>query len=334
MVDGAGANVGISSGLFLEQTGAGTTPPVSALGGTNSLVSVDTLQEFRIQTSTYAPEFGRTPGGQVSIITRSGTNEFHGTAFNYFRNEALDANDWFANSRNLSKPPLRQNDFGGVLGGPIVRNRNFFFFSYEGLRLRLPQVALSIVPSLSLRQNAPPQIQPLLNVFPVPNGQDFGNGLAEFNASFSNPSTVNALIVAFNTLNDLLAARASRATVTANRGRLYPLFTNFSAYGQDSWRLGHRLTLTYGVRWELNPAPREANGDGPFTVLGLDNPATMTSSAARYAVFRNYLRQLRAACRSRLSVVRIARPRDSAARWLRHLLRSWDWHYLDGVLRR
>jgi hypothetical protein len=141
----AGANVGIAAGTFLEQTGAGTTPPVSALGGTNSLVSVDAVQEFRVQTSSYAPEFGRTPGGQISIITRSGTNEFHGTAFEYFRNEALDANDWFANAKKLGKPPLRQNDFGGVFGGPILRNRTFFFFSYEGLRLRLPQVALTKV---------------------------------------------------------------------------------------------------------------------------------------------------------------------------------------------
>ena len=68
---------------------AGTLGSTSVFGGTNSLVSVDALQEFRIQTSTYAPEFGRTPGGQISIVTRSGTNQFHGTAFDYLRNDAL-----------------------------------------------------------------------------------------------------------------------------------------------------------------------------------------------------------------------------------------------------
>src|SRR6202047_296307 len=114
----------------------GTLGSFSALGGTNSLVSVDAMQEFRIQTSTYAPEFGRTAGGQIAIITRSGTNQFHGTAFDYFRNDKLDANDWFANRAGQGKVASRQNDFGGVFGGPIKRDRTFFFFSYEGLRLR------------------------------------------------------------------------------------------------------------------------------------------------------------------------------------------------------
>src|SRR5258708_30711146 len=80
MVDGVSANVG-SSGFFGGNAAAGAVGTSSVFGGTNSLVSVDALQEFRIQTSTYAPEFGRTPGGQISIVTRSGTNQFHGTAF-------------------------------------------------------------------------------------------------------------------------------------------------------------------------------------------------------------------------------------------------------------
>src|SRR5678816_4958145 len=121
------------------------------------------MQEFRIQTSSFAPEFGRTPGGQVSIVTRSGTNEFRGTVFEYFRNDALDATDWFTNQSGQAKPALRQNDFGGVVGGPLFfprfgeggpslydgRNRAFFFFSYEGLRLRLPNTAKTTVPSLT-----------------------------------------------------------------------------------------------------------------------------------------------------------------------------------------
>jgi hypothetical protein len=106
---------------------------------------VDALQEFRIQTSTYAPEFGRQPGGQISIVTRSGTNQFHGSLFDYLRNDKLDANDWFGDHAGLSKPKERQNDFGGTLGGPIWKGKTFFFFSYEGLRLRLPVTALTPV---------------------------------------------------------------------------------------------------------------------------------------------------------------------------------------------
>src|ERR1700722_5225807 len=92
MVDGVSANIGISANLGSGNGLAGSLGSFSVLGGTNSLVSVDALQEFRIQTSTYAPEFGRTPGGQISIVTRSGANQFHGTAFDYFRNTVLDAN--------------------------------------------------------------------------------------------------------------------------------------------------------------------------------------------------------------------------------------------------
>src|SRR5712671_2476042 len=139
MVDGVSANIGISASPSPGSGLAGTLGSTSVVGGTNSLVSVDALQEFRIQTSTYAPEFGRTPGGQISIVTRSGTNQFHGTAFDYFRNTVLDANDWFADEKGLPKAPERQNDFGGVFGGPILRDNTFFFFSYEGLRLRQPQ---------------------------------------------------------------------------------------------------------------------------------------------------------------------------------------------------
>ena len=89
------------NGKLLGQGGAGQLPATSAFGGTSNLVSLDALQEFRIQTSTFAPEYGRTPGAQVSVVTKSGTNTFHGTAFEYFRNDVLDANDWFADHAGL-----------------------------------------------------------------------------------------------------------------------------------------------------------------------------------------------------------------------------------------
>ena len=197
MVDGVSANIGIGvNGGGLPGNGlGGTLGSFSAQGGTNSLVSVDAMQEFRIQTSTYAPEFGRTPGGQISIVTRSGTNQFHGTVFDYLRNSVLDANDWFADQQGLPKPEERQNDFGGVLGGPIIKDRTFFFFSYEGQRLRLPQVALTDVPDLNARQTAMPALQPFLNAFPLPSPNtpdDVANGIGQFNSSYSNKSSLDA----------------------------------------------------------------------------------------------------------------------------------------------
>lgn len=190
-VDGVSANLGTSDSN-LGQGGAGQLPATSAFGGTSNLVSLDALQEFRIQTSSFAPEFGRTPGAQVSVVTKSGTNQFHGTAFEYLRNDKLDANDWFADNAGVPRPELRQNDFGGVFGGPIVRDKVFFFGSYEGLRVRQPEVANTYEPTLATIQSAPAAVQPLLNAFPKPNGVDLGNGTAKFTEGYSNPSSLNS----------------------------------------------------------------------------------------------------------------------------------------------
>src|SRR5882672_11109882 len=182
-VDGVSANFGVTGYGALVQTASGALPALSAAGGTNSLVSVDAMQEFRIQTSSFAPEFGRTPGGQISIVTRSGTNAFHGTVFEYFRNDVLDAKDWFVNFNGLTKPAERQNDFGGVFGGPVLKDKAFFFFSYEGLRLRQPATQQTVVPDAASRLQAPASMQPFLNAYPVANGPQAGTGLAQFNAS-------------------------------------------------------------------------------------------------------------------------------------------------------
>src|SRR5262249_27711839 len=88
--------------------------------------------EFRIQTSSFAPEFGRTPGGQISIVTRAGTNAFHGALFEYFRNDALDAKDWFVNFNGLAKPAERQNDFGGRRGRPGSEEQDVFLLLLWG----------------------------------------------------------------------------------------------------------------------------------------------------------------------------------------------------------
>jgi hypothetical protein len=268
-VDGVSANIGISAGATTVGSGlAGTLGSTSVLGGTNSLVSVDALQEFRIQTSTYAPEFGRTPGGQISIVTRSGTNQFHGTAFDYLRNGLLDANDWFANSAGLPRPQERQNDFGGTFNGPILQNKTFFFFSYEGLRLRLPQTTLTLVPDASFtpggttnsRQNAIPALQPYLNAFPLPNATspeifvtcdpttdptcppsgEKATGSAAFNASYSNPGTLDAY----------------------------------------SLRVDHKFNDKLNLFGRYNYSPSELTQRGAFLSLSTVSPSTTTTQTA------------------------------------------------------
>jgi hypothetical protein len=94
--------------------------------------SPDAIEEFKIQTGLYDAEFGKEGGGTVNIITKSGTNHFHGTAFEFFRNTALDANGYFQKATGSPKPVFRQNQYGGTLGGPVIKNRVFFFGSYEG----------------------------------------------------------------------------------------------------------------------------------------------------------------------------------------------------------
>jgi hypothetical protein len=193
-VDGVSANFGVGSGGYLGNTGSGTTQSFSALGATSSLVSVDALQEFRVETSSFAPEFGRVPGGQVILVTRSGTNDFHGEVFDYFRNTVMDANDWFANQAENPRAAEHHNDFGGVLGGHIWKDRTFFFFSYEGARLDLPQTAEIEVPSSFARQSASSQLSPFLAAFPMPNDSAVTPGVftSSFTGTFSNKATLNA----------------------------------------------------------------------------------------------------------------------------------------------
>ncbi len=445
-VDGASANFGVTGFIAIMQSASGALPALSASGGTNSLVSVDAMQEFRLQTSSFAPEFGRTPGGQISIATRSGTNTFHGTLFEYFRNDVLDAKDWFVNFNGLAKPRERLNDFGGVVGGPVVKDKTFFFFSYEGQRLRQPSSLQTVVPDNQSRQQAPATMRPYLNAFPVANGRALAPGLAQFNASFSNPSSLDAysiridhslrpklnvfgrynyspssfdqrgpsfssgrVLSATNKLsssvhtgtvgltqiispeisNEVRANYSNHrvgirfvmddfggavilpesllfpAGITSANGtflfivlgvgqyahglqgtteqrqvniidnlsvtkgshqmkfgvdyrwlapfsspaayRQFAAFSgvgsapggalsgtallaqsssfqtnallsqNFSVFGQDTWKISPRLSLTYGLRWDINPALKGKNRENdPFTVIGLNNPATMT----------------------------------------------------------
>lgn len=193
LVDGVSANFGVSPTLTIGNSGTGQLQALSAIGGTSSLVSVEAMQEFRVETSSSAPEFGRAPGGQVSISTKSGSNQFHGGAYDYFRNDVMDANDWFSNAAGIPRAPERHNDFGGFLGGPILKNKTFFFISYEGARLRLPSSKVTEVPSTTARTGAPAALAPFLDAYPQPNGPVSTSGTtAQFTGTFSNSATLDA----------------------------------------------------------------------------------------------------------------------------------------------
>ena len=456
LIDGVSANVSptYATGTAFSQSNSGSVLGFSALGTTSNLVSVDALQEFKVMTSTFAPEFGRTPGGQISIVTRSGENNLHWSLFEYFRNESLDANDWFANSRGQKRAALRQNIFGGTLSGPLLlprfgeggkqpwyngRYRTFFFFSYEGQRLRLPKFTITDVPSLEARAAATqPAIRQLLDAFPKPTGPAKPNRFAEFAAAYSDPSSLDStsirldhvinskmllfgrynhspsenlirgnfsslnvlnkihnktqtltfgltsplsatvhnefranwskvgggqrfdidefggaivpprslflqpefsterssgtLVLAgtnsaqlrlgtladnvqrqlnfteslsvargahqfkfgidyrrlypvtgptdylpqinFNGVNGALTGRAAIGFIAVISSGLEPIYNNFSAFAQDTWRVNKRLALTYGLRWDVNPAPYEKNGRNAAVIADVENLTT------------------------------------------------------------
>ncbi len=115
------------------------------IGSVGVRPSIDAIQEVRVLTNLYTAEISRTDGGVVDLITKSGTNHFHGSLYEYLRNDVLDARDFFSTTGR--KPELRQNQFGGSIGGPIVRNKAFFFFDYEGFRLVKGVTQTSTVPT-------------------------------------------------------------------------------------------------------------------------------------------------------------------------------------------
>lgn len=195
----------------------GTTP--GSVSG--SLLGVDTVREFRVITSAYSAEYGRMTGGVISAITRSGTNELHGTLFEYLRNSALDARNFFDRdvqnpTVRSSPPPFKRNQFGFTLGGPIRKNETFYFGSYEGLRQRLTFTQISnfpnadahrgVIPNQQVRGRficgsptvrtqdtcdvgVNPKVRPYLDLYPLPNGPDNGDGSAQF--FFANPNPVD-----------------------------------------------------------------------------------------------------------------------------------------------
>jgi len=113
--------------------------------------SVDSVEEFKVQQANFTAEYGFSAGALINVVTRSGTNQFHGSVYEFFRNSVMDANDWFNNKNGNPIPALKRNDFGGSVGGPIRKDKTFFFFDYEGIRERDATNATAGVPTAAER---------------------------------------------------------------------------------------------------------------------------------------------------------------------------------------
>lgn len=160
-VAGAGANTGFqTSGTAVSVSGLRSEANNYTLDGVNNnesffktfgvQPSIDAIQEFKIQTNITSAEFGTAAGANINVVTKSGTNKFHGSAFEFLRNDNFDASGFFANRSGASKPEFRQNQFGGTVGGPIIKNKTFFFFMYEGQRRSRESTLLNVVPTQAM----------------------------------------------------------------------------------------------------------------------------------------------------------------------------------------
>jgi hypothetical protein len=309
-VDGVSANVGIVAGFPGAASTSGSLPSATSLGTTQSLVALDALQEFRVQSSTSSAEFGRNPGGQFSFVTRSGSNVWHGTGFEYLRNGALDANNWFNNYYGLPQPALRQNDFGGTLGGPVEipglyagKDRTFFFFSYEGLRLIQPQAATpNFVPDATLRANTTAPLSQVLNAFPVPNAPDLGGGVGQFIGAWSNPSQINSYSIRLDheiqkglklmfRFSDTPSSSTTRGTGRANSPSMNSparYETQTYTFGMTSLlsnRIGNDLRLNYSSNNSVSSTKLESFGGAQAVNLAqLQGINTITNPAYNVAV--------------------------------------------------
>jgi len=174
---------------------AGQTPGSAA--GTN--LGIDAVREFTITANNYSTEYGLVAGGVMNVVTKSGTNTFHGSAFEYLRNSVFDAKNYFDPAAN-SIPSFKRNQFGGIIGGPIKKDKIFFLGTYEGLRERLGLTYQSPVPNERAHQGYLPVngveqfigihsgVQAMMNLYPLPNGRDNGDGTGQFINNPTQPS--------------------------------------------------------------------------------------------------------------------------------------------------
>jgi Carboxypeptidase regulatory-like domain len=152
-------------------------------GASQELLGIDAIREFNVLSDTYPAEYGKRAGGQVVVVTQSGTNAVHGSVFEFLRNSDLDARNFFDQA---SVPPFRRNQFGGALGGPVQKKKLFLFGNYEGFRQALAVSSVSIVPDAATRKSASanPAIVPYFALWPQANGTELGGGIA---TSYNNP---------------------------------------------------------------------------------------------------------------------------------------------------
>jgi hypothetical protein len=217
--------------------------------GLGTALGAETIQEFKLETSTFSPEYARSGTSVINALSRSGSNQFHASAFEFFRNSALDARNYFDRPQI---PSFHRNQFGMSAGGPMSQDKAFYFGSYEGLREALGEsetggsptalARMGILPSGNVEVN--PDIVPLMNLFPLPNGPDLGGGVGELTTSASRDTNEDFYSVR---IDGHLSSRDSLfGRVIADNGRLldpYPLIGAYVPLNQKALGRNRYVTL-------------------------------------------------------------------------------------------
>jgi len=252
-----------------------------------SALGVDAVQEFSVLTGNAPADYGRTSGGVINAVTRSGQNQFHGTAYEFLRNSALDAANFFEHANGLQKAPFKRHQFGGSIGGPIRKERTFFFFDYEGLRQDLGTPSVITVPSRAARTGQltsgkvtiDPKVVPFLAVFPLPNGPETGDfGTFAFTSQavttenlytgridhkFSDHDSINGIFLADPSKSQapdsynfaLIGQEASRKLVSIEETHLFsPRLLNIARIGYSRSVVSAPITLG-----AINPLATDAS---------------------------------------------------------------------------
>ncbi len=232
--------------------------------------NVEALEEFKVQTSTYSAEFGKSLGGVVNMQTKSGSNVFHASAFEFLRDDKLDANDWFNNKYGRARPDFRQHQFGATVSGPIVKNKTFFFADYQGWRVNQNLTMLSTVPTLKMRQGDFSELTRKLYDPANPGKQFAGNVIP----------TERIDPAAWNILQQLYPEPNAAGTVAANGQNINNYLFNPAMERKDDQgdlkldhilSANHRLSarLSYEKSYRNLPGALPGYGDGGSNVAGV-----------------------------------------------------------------
>jgi hypothetical protein len=226
--------------------GFGYTP--GGLGG--GFLGVDALQEFQVLTTNYSAEYGQGGGAIINAVTKSGTNQFHGTAFEFLRNSALDARNFF----NSNKLDFSRNQFGGSVGGPIIKNKTFFFVNYEGLRQSEGDTGVFTVPSPQARLGnlstgqitIPATVAPYLALYPQGNGQIQGD-VQDYSRDFTSPTGEDFFVTRIDhTINDKHSVFGRYTFDNSNLTQISGVITDEALANRDQY-------VTIGEQWVISP---------------------------------------------------------------------------------